>query len=435
MTKQKKQYEIAAGWLDIEFGPFISGSKFRSYDNILGWMKNDTSPGYPWTLECPKKQDYWYKYNTSFFNDYWTRLATANPIRTLCSVSIKEELRLNSKINDNKGRTIIAMDVNHVTSAMIMFWEQNQRLVKSCLKHSMALGLNMKQGGAQVLVEHMERYGPNKNSLALDGVQFDGNSFDHQYKLIADFRYNNLAIPYKTSENRVRVNNSYYDIIHSPVVDIDGLVYGKHAGNPSGQGNTTPDNGFKNKMDQSVIWMKTAPEKIRYDYTAFDKYTRACIVGDDIDITVDPVVQKYYNIDTIMEKASEIHMEYTSETSDFAKFTDLTFLGHSFKECEIPGLPFKMWLPNIECCKMRNSMLRYNEMHTPSMTIIRACGLREETFSCLECRNWFQELIQYLRNKFSGDLSPEIANAWKSYLTDGQLYEIYTGFSAIPRKL
>lgn len=63
------------------------------------------------------------------------------------------------------------------------------------------------------------------------------------------------------------------------------------------------------------------------------------------------------------------------------------------------------------------------------MTIIRACGLRSETFACIHCRLWFNDLIYSLREKYGSSTDPTIVDAWKAYKTDAELWSQYTGYS------
>jgi hypothetical protein len=151
------------------------------------------------------------------------------------------------------------------------------------------------------------------------------------------------------------------------------------------------------------------------------------IVGDDVNITVHPFFHRWFNPQTIRACSSRIDMQYTFEYDEFVEYSELTFLGHKPLMSRIPGFDIFMWLPTIDCQKMRTSMLRDNERGGVANTIIRACGLRNETFACQDCRRWFADLIDYLRQHYSRDLDDDIRNAFTGWKSDYELWCLYTG--------
>lgn len=64
---------------------------------------------------------------------------------------------------------------------------------------------------------------------------------------------------------------------------------------------------------------------------------------------------------------------------------------------------------------------------TTAQSVIRACGLRNETFACESCREFFNEYINYLKTKYSNSIDPDIIAAFKNYLTDRELWILYSG--------
>jgi hypothetical protein len=84
-------------------------------------------------------------------------------------------------------------------------------------------------------------------------------------------------------------------------------------------------------------------------------------------------------------------------------------------------------LPVIDCRKMKTSMLKFNTSGEMWETIVRANGLRNETFACPHCRHWFSELIADLRTETVNSLDQQVIDAWKSYKTDADLWSLYTG--------
>jgi hypothetical protein len=431
----KRAYSVAADWMEIHFSPYMCNSKVATYDTVIEKLKGDKSPGLPWTSKYREKDDYWLteeKEDLEFFSHYWDRLETNNPIQSLSSVSSKEEMRETEKVDSGSIRTIIAMDVNHVVAQNMLCHEQNEKLKASCLKHSMTLGLDIHGGGFHRLNSKMQKW-PGKNTIEIDGVKFDGKFRWLHFQKIRDFRWKMLCPEDRILANYVRLHNIYWQLAHSPLVNIDGRVYKRDSGNPSGQGCTTEDNGLKNFMDSCVWWILNVPPEFR-NYSDFIDNTERCITGDDINLSVNPLFQQYLNVTTIKNVSKSMDMEYTFGNDEFRYNHECSFLGHTYvyledKRFQLPGTG--MYVPTINCEKMRTSMLRYNEHGTIDYTIIRACGLRNETWACLSCRNWFNNLIDYLRVVTRDSLDVKVRDAWKNYQSDLQLWLNYTGMPLV----
>jgi len=417
----KKQYIIAFDWLEREFSPFLSGSTFMFYDEVLEWLNPKKSAGFPWTQLYPYKGDVWMSDHRGEYVKYWDCLATQTPIHSLCSISIKVEVRPVNKL----PRTTISMDTHHVQAHLQMYGKQNQMLVDSVGQHSSCVGLNLLSGGADLLVARMSCFGP-KSVMEIDGDKFDSRKRRFQIELLEQFRFNMLDVKYRTMENRQRSKNLYEEIISAPVVMPDGHVFSRKVGNTSGQGCTTPDNTFMNYTDIAVLYQKLVPKEY-HSYDSWKKFVRLILCGDDLDVAVDECLRPFFNPVNILRVADEIGMVYTFGSMDFRDFDECSFIGHTYAKTEIPGLPFEMYLPCIDCDRMRSSMLVDNKEQTLCMTVIRACGLRVETFGCPSCREWFSSLINYLRVKTAKDYSEEMLEAWKNYHPDASLWKLYTG--------
>lgn len=421
----KGLYDVAGSWLENEFGHWLSDSKVLSYDYVTDWLRPKKSPGYPWTLKYPYKVDYWLSTDCEFFDNYWDKLSTSNYIHSICSVSIKEEVRPIEKINRDEIRTIVAMDVNHVVAHSMLCLHQNERLVCSNIKHSSALGLNMLQGGFHRLNEKMMKFGE-KSTIELDGKKFDSRFRYYCFEKIRDFRFSMLSPEFRTNENKTRMFNIYQELAFSPLINVDGFVYSRKAGNPSGQACTTPDNTFKNWMDMVVLWHLITPKEY-HTYKSFNENVVMCICGDDINISVSEECKPYFNSYKIQQFMGHIDMEYHFADMEFRSNFECSFLGHSYQLCKCPQFGYSMYFPIIDCQRMRSNALIFNENRTVEYSIIRACGLRNETFACEDCRKWFLGYINFLRNKYGNSEKPSIKEAFKNYLTDSEIWKVYTG--------
>lgn len=424
-SEVKSLYSEAAKWMYEEFYPFMSQSKIKSYCFLTDYHFNGKkSPGYPWNLKYPTKNDYWNSDDSIFFDEYWHRLGTDDPIMSLFAVSIKEEMRKRAKVEKGGIRTIIASDVNHTVAMGALFLDQNEKMNKSHLRHSSAIGVSMMYGGWDNVVRRMNRIDDELCVFELDGVKFDAKFFNIHFQHIKEFRTLCLDDSEKTTENLKRVHNVYENFKYMLWVSVDGKVYLVRVGNPSGQGCTTNDNTLKNYMDNAVLFMLLTPAFL-HSHKLFQMFVILVLVGDDDSMSVDKRIRHLYNPTRIMAIAHKIHMEYTTPCYEPRRMVDTEFLGHGFLPIKYRG--FTVYVPSIDCHKMRASLVMFNKSHTLVETINRLCGFRNETWACKSCRKWFSECAQYVRNQcVDGD--PAIDTAWKGYLSDLELAEIFTGY-------
>jgi hypothetical protein len=414
----KKLYDIAAEWLFLEFGPYMSNSRVLSSEAVEAHLRDDKSPGIPWTLVGIHTKGDYFTAKCDFYCKYWDVLATDDYIRTLCSSSGKEEIRPMEKVSVGKIRSTISMEASHVKAHCQLTLDQNEMLMKSVGKHSSYLGLVMQYGGWDKLNTRMSRFAPVPSTLELDGKEYDARYRWLLFQKVCAFRFRCLRREDQTHDNWVRLQNIYREVCFGLLVDSDGHVYSRQCGNPSGQACTTPDNIFKNFMDIVVMWHIIMPSSY-HKFEFFKQLLVMCIVGDDLNVSVHPSIQHVFNWQSISSNMHLIDMVYTTPCENFRHNHECEFLSHGFEES------MGVYLPVISCQKMRTSMLRFNTSGTLQETIIRACGLRNETFACAHCRHWFSELIEYLR-KYSRPF--DCVDAWKLYKSDAELWSLYTGY-------
>lgn len=439
----RDEYVQCSDWLYREFH-CMKGSVCTSYDDLLtNHLDPSKKPGYPWCLKYIDKQAYWIGPDANFFNKYWDSLETERPIQPFAMAFIKEELRETEKVLDNNARTVVAIDVNHLVAHSFFVMDQNIRLKNACLDdNASALGLNLFHGGADRLYHYMCPWGDICCLLSIDGKKFDSSFFPLAFDLIYELRYNFLSTNWRIPVNRVRLFELKKQIYEGLIVDIDGSVYYHWTGNLSGQASTTPDNILKNFMDFVYHYKRNVPPELR-TYEKFKELTRLAIVGDDVLLSVHPSIQKYFNKVSINRTAPEIGMVYEFEHDEFKRFRDISFIGHRFKLMKIPGTDLEMYFPDIDCQKMRCSMVRFSTEKTLAYSIIRCCGLRNETFACESCRNWFSSLFDFLVSQIPRPHTWAIKQALKNHLTDAELWSQYSGltsahicrFGVVPRPI
>jgi len=426
-AESEKYYRFAAQGLYQEFA-VLKNSDVVSYDEAVFSLDPTKSPGYPWTLKYPTKGEYWLSDDSVWFDRFYSQLGTFNPPSIIHSCSVKEELRKIEKIQQENCRTMFAVDVNLITAQAMLFKRQADLFVSTHLQHCSALGLSLFNGGAQKLFEYLTPWGWIDNMFSIDGKQFDSNFTKLAMDLIYKFRFDMLDPQYQTPENELRCKNIARMLCEGYIIDIDGKVYGKLIGNPSGQFLTTADNIKKNFVDCFYIWCRSVPRQYR-NWASFKKYVRILFVGDDIIMSVHPDFLQYYNYDSFMKWCGTIGMTYEFEFKEPRKWGELSFIGHTFVKRKVPGYPFEMWFPDIDCVKMRNAALHYNTHkglvteHENLVSII--CGLRMETFACDSCRKWFAGLYDYVMSLYGHERNVKIASS--GYKCDADMWKLFSG--------
>jgi len=223
--------------------------------------------------------------------------------------------------------------------------------------------------------------------------------------------------------------NLYKDIGLSPIVSVDGYVYDRFGVNSSGQRCTTSDNSLKNEADCIVMYLSFVP-KFLHTYQYFRALTSLLTNGDDLLMSLHDLVKEYYSADNIRAFSTQIGMSYHFEKEEVSSVGSLSFLGHDFQWTLLPNGIY-LWLPVIDCNKMRSNLLIDNRERSAVMTVIRACAFRNETFACADCRLWFSDFILWLRKRLSHlNDNVEVQNAWHAYKTDHELWTLYSGISA-----
>jgi len=422
--KVKYLYDVASQWMHEEFYPYMCDSVMYSYDHVVDHhFDENKSPGWPWNISYTTKGDYWDSEDAGFFDQYWEALATDDPIVSYFAVSIKEELRKTGKL----PRTMIAVDVNHVVANACLFLNQNEKMQQSHLRHSGAIGISMFNGGWHMLASEMRKIDRGNNAAELDGSKFDAVTRERHHLHVCEFRIACLGKQFRTARNIIRARNLYKNNIIKFVINVDGTVYVIFVSNPSGQGSTTHDNTLKNFMDVCVLWQLLVPEYLR-TYQMFKLFVKLILCGDDMSFVTTSEIWKIFNPERIMSISHHIDMVYTSPCLQPRQFTDTEFLGHGFRMLHYNRT--SMYVPVIDCHKMRSSFVRYNKTSTVYETINRLCGIRNETWGCEECREWFREAGLFLKRYYNYlEFDPQWIECWKGYKSDYDLFTLYTGYT------
>jgi len=221
----------AGRWLRRTFYPLISSSTVCPYDAIREYMVDDTSPGYPWHLIYRTKKDFLDGEHGAFVDEYWSRLGTSSPVVSFAASSVKVEIRSHEKVLSDEPRTIIAMDACHTVSTQRLCLDQNNKLIDNFYRSPIVLGIDPFRGGWDRLCRRMSRH---PNAYELDGKKFDGRFYNAAFDQICRFRFECLRREFRSPENELRFRNLYDSIKSGYLVHVNGVVYWRPTGGPSG---------------------------------------------------------------------------------------------------------------------------------------------------------------------------------------------------------
>lgn len=399
------------------FFPFVSGCGFINYDDAVRRMNLSTSPGYPWSIYYNTKQQY--EIDCDFYNIYWHSLGTVDPIVSFSTVSVKEEVVPIRKVYENKPRTFMSVDHNHVVAGHQMFSHQNDNLHSNYQYHPIKVGISPFHLGWEKLFLYM--CGDNiTHGWEFDGKQWDSSMSVDVLQFIRDFRIFCFEVdgPLCTSD-KLRVCNWYRNASSGPCVLPDGAVYWRQTGMPSGISTTIDDNSFALTMIVYVAWDKRVPEaflnQAKLDkVAAFDKFVKMASIGDDLIVTASEVVHAFFNADVIIDVASELGYKLETPCVQARPLIELSFCSTSFiyEDGHI--------LPQHDCHKIRASMLVKSRSQLFQSTIERLGGLKTVAWPCKSCRQWFRELEDFLRQQH-----PISGYDWSPVLSERELRNLY----------
>lgn len=442
--KQVWAMNRAYTFLAAHFGPYLQDSEVISLEEAVATIDMTTSPGVVWSRTFRTKRDFFEKPIEGWsplvwLAQDWERLRAEDYI-AIFGNSVKEEMRLQEKLDRNSMRTFTAGPVEMTIHGNRLFWDQNQKFYDSALATSSTVGFCSLKGGWHEMIEKLNIF---PNGYALDETEYDSSLFSSLLWMVAKFRFSMLLKPdtdptgkstlqrptyEEYIDTKCRVQQFYKNIINTMISTMGGTVVMKNGGNPSGSSNTIVDNTFCLYLLLAYAWCMNAPED-QCTYPDFDENVRMLLCGDDNTWTVSDAAHPFYNARSVVEKWKALNVITTTDTYDPRPADQLDYLSAE-----------TIWLGNRAVPKYPieklMASLAYAKDHSPPVALAKAAALRMNGWTNLDFLTYINKYIQFLLKKYAcldnGDdvLCEQWRNAKKSLKTDSQMQVFYTGVDA-----
>jgi hypothetical protein len=231
------------------------------------------------------------------------------------------------------------------------------------------MGINPYSGGWEMLYRKLSRY---THGFALDEKAWDASLSRPLLEGVRDLRWRFISGSYSDDDAsdmaKRRLHRLYEDIIESVVTTGIGEYFQKVKGNPSGSGNTGPDNTFIMYALLAASYHKTTGR----NYNQFNRDVSLAIYGDDNTFTVNPDVIDRFNGASIKEVLARYGVEVKGENLEPRPLDELDFLKKRFVK-EGNTVVFRPIDPDKHVASLALRMVD----PSPAGRLGRACAVRQ----------------------------------------------------------
>jgi len=416
-------WSISMYFLHRHFSPFLLGSSMISFQEAKDASEKQSATGYPTNIKFSTKAqcytDPYFSFD-EYFEKYWYQLAEPEMcMRPIWTCAQKVELRLVSKLRENKIRTFTASAMEHSLALNMFCFDFNNRFYGSNNRTWSCVGMTKYLGMWDRLYHRLNRH---KKGWALDIGTFDASMFRAALEGQRDFRWEMMEEKFKTDENKQRFWNLYRDIIYSCIVMDDGTLLMKLTGNPSGSANTVVDNTMILFRLLAYCWI----ENVNSEYEDFQRFVEAALYGDDNTFTS---AHPKYNAIAIRDTLQKLLIEVTTDHWEERPLKELDFLSNDFVWHD----EHEMYLPGSREDRVLCSLKYGSGLNDIRWHYLRACNLRTDSWGNPKLRKIVQGYIEYLTKNYIDQLvgvvnGKNISEIMAMYKTDRELKIIYTGF-------
>jgi len=416
----------ASEWLERQFGPHMCGSRIKSLEEAKASLDKTTSPGFPWTHLYSTKNDmidHMAGLFDIFMEEDWERLKF-NDYVAVFGNSLKEEIRLQEKIEANSLRTFTAGPVEMTVHGIRLFEDMNQKFYDSHLKTPSVVGFSVLKGGWNDLYRKLSKF---SNGFALDESQYDSSLRNYLMWTIASFRWNMLRESDRTPDNLARLQVYYRNLVNTVIITTEGVFVIKQGGNPSGSVNTISDNTLILYVLLAYAWIMVSPDNMR-NYDSFDSQLALALCGDDNTWSVSDEACVFYNARSVIAEWSVLGVTTTTDCLDPRPVEKLDFL--SAFTVFIDGIA----VPLYKREKLLTSLLYSQDADNPSFTLLRSAALLRVGYADPQIRGYLRELISWLVGHYGEVLAedPEWKASLRQVPTDIQLRRLFLGPDIVP---
>lgn len=424
-------YDVAYKFLTLHFGiGCMYGSEDISVDLAIREMDKTTSPGYPWSLRFHNKTTFLENGGVDILNTFVTSLDSGTAWTPVWTSSVKAELRAFDKFHENNLRTFCAGPIEHSVGLSTLCHDMNEKFYASGASHltwSM-VGFTKFYLGWNKMVKRL-LLNNRKRGLALDFSQYDSSLGNAVFLALLKFRKQCLK---SHPHLHARLERLYMDIIYSVMVLSDGTLVMKNTGNPSGSGNTTPDNTLAQYLLTVYCilaqWMKKHDSLPSYD--DFHNTVSMSMYGDDQLFFATDEFWDWFDVQEYASDMKSVGLTVAPPDGiwDTRPIEQLTFLSqHTTK---INGI----YLPYPDTEKVLSSLMVGTKHNDIRFSFYRANALYEESFWNPTCRRVLGAYREYVIQQpklhlIDTQIIPGLSwNQVKaSYRTDEEIHALWLG--------
>lgn len=387
---QTRAMNLAWEWTERQFGPYMQNSIIIDQQMAIDQMDMSTSTGYPWNRVYPKKSDLFEKFPqiNEWLEQDWGELL--KPSWTMFATnSLKEEIRAQEKIVDNKIRTFMSLAVQGTVHGTRLFWDMNQKFYDSHLATSSYVGASIFDGNWDQLYRKLNVF---KNGFSMDEKEYDSSLRAHLMWACAKFRYNMLAPEFQTQQTLARIKHYYNNLINTFVITPEGIVVRKKGGNPSGSVNTISDNTIILYALLAYAWIL---EHEVASYVEFESQTSKALNGDDNIWTVSDEALPYFNAKVLIKHWCPIGITTTTDSLSPLPVDKLDFLSARFMDMggiKVPVYQRERFMTTL--------LYSAKKKQTPAYTLERLGQILSIGWCDPVLRDYCRELQSYIVKKY-----------------------------------
>lgn len=241
---------------------------------------------------------------------------------------LKDELRPNEKADSGKTRLISAAPMSYTIAVRMYFLTFCQWIMKNRINNGMAVGVNPYSEEWHKLAQQLQQVG--NMMIAGDYRGYDSTEAMQIGREILKF----INRWYNDGPVNALIREILFLDVFSSIHIAGSIVYQWVKALPSGHPLTTIINSLYGKILLRMAFVNCAGRSFGA-LALYERNVREMIYGDDNIVSMSPLVQPYFNMETISEAIKEFGMEYTDETKSglmhsFRPLEELGFLKRSF---------------------------------------------------------------------------------------------------------
>lgn len=285
-----------------------------THEEVIANFDGSTSCGWPYSEKWASKNALFESCGTGWLLSCWETF-TEVQWQGIWKNFLKEELRPPSK--DTRGITAAPIDIVYLYNRL--FLAQNQAFYDAYMRTPSAVGISRDGLEWNALFRSLARF---PRGASIDIKRFDSRMMDVLMYRVRDFRKSCLM---GKDRNLAHLFDKAYESFVDTCVLVNGEVWQKSGGNPSGSVNTVVDNTLVNFLAFCYAFITLYPEAT---YDEFLRFVVFFLYGDDNTYTFDE--NRYDLSPERLAKVLGVAFGYEITTDGMKPVEELDFLSAVF---------------------------------------------------------------------------------------------------------